>query len=120
MSQRALIGTLLAGAILFAAPAAVSQDKVTASTFTTAQLTERAMRRRAVEAVNWGMPAVNYDLMLQAMIKARGAPEPDRLLVEAARLEEPDAHAQPRHDLSSAVLEHEGRRADRDRDSAGG
>ena len=26
--------------------------------------------RRAIEAVNWGMPAVNFDLMLQAMIGA--------------------------------------------------
>ncbi len=31
-----------------------------------AQLAERALRRRAVEAVIWGMPAVNYELMLRA------------------------------------------------------
>jgi len=29
---------------------------------------ERALQRRAVEAVNWGLPAVNYDLMLQQML----------------------------------------------------
>ncbi len=35
----------------------------------------RTVERRAVEAVIWGMPAVNYDLMLQAMIRdAKGAP----------------------------------------------
>jgi hypothetical protein len=28
----------------------------------------RATERRAVEAVIWGMPAVNYDLMLQEML----------------------------------------------------
>src|SRR6516162_11638688 len=33
----------------------------------TAQLQQRALHRRAVEAVIWGMPAVNYDLMLQEM-----------------------------------------------------
>src|SRR5215470_16968536 len=32
------------------------------------ELARRAMERRAVEAVIWGMPAVNYDLMLQEML----------------------------------------------------
>src|SRR5499426_4789429 len=31
-------------------------------------LKRRAIERRAVEAVIWGMPAVNYDLMLQEML----------------------------------------------------
>jgi hypothetical protein len=31
-------------------------------------LARRAIERRAVEAVIWGMPAVNYDLMLQEML----------------------------------------------------
>ncbi len=36
-------------------------------------LASRAVERRAVEAVVWGMPAVNYDLMLQEMLnKAKG------------------------------------------------
>ena len=39
-----------------------------AQTFTPAQLAERALHRRAVEAAIWGMPAVNYDLMLQEML----------------------------------------------------
>src|ERR1700761_3981001 len=30
---------------------------------------ERMIHRRAVEAVIWGMPAVNYDLMFQAMAR---------------------------------------------------
>jgi len=35
----------------------------------------RVVERRAVEAVIWGMPAVNFDLMLQAMIgSAKGKP----------------------------------------------
>jgi Uncharacterized conserved protein len=39
--------------------------------FTPEQLKRRTIERRAVEAVIWGMPAVNYDLMFQAA--ARGA-----------------------------------------------
>jgi hypothetical protein len=34
---------------------------------------QRAIERRAIEAMNWGMPAVNYDLMFQAMARAGGA-----------------------------------------------
>jgi hypothetical protein len=37
-------------------------------TWTPEQLAERTMERRAVEAAVWGMPAVNYDLMLQEML----------------------------------------------------
>jgi hypothetical protein len=36
--------------------------------FTAGQLADRAIHRRAVEAVIWGMPAVNTDLMLQQML----------------------------------------------------
>jgi len=37
-------------------------------------LTRRAIERRAIEAVIWGMPAVNFDLMLQAFVGTKGAP----------------------------------------------
>jgi hypothetical protein len=40
--------------------------------FTPAQLAERTLHCRAVESVIWGMPAVNFDRMLQAAI-ANGA-----------------------------------------------
>ena len=36
-------------------------------------LAHRTIERRAVEAVIWGMPAVNYDLMFQAGVRAGGA-----------------------------------------------
>ncbi|WP_439594305.1 DUF1254 domain-containing protein, partial [Microbacterium sp.] len=36
------------------------------------ELGQRTVHRRAVEAVVWGMPAVNFDLMLQAALKAGG------------------------------------------------
>ena len=38
------------------------------SAFTPEQLTERTIHRRAVEAVVWGMPTVNYQLMYQEMV----------------------------------------------------
>jgi len=37
--------------------------------FTPVELSERTIHRRAVEAVIWGMAAVNYDLMLHAAIR---------------------------------------------------
>jgi len=39
-----------------------------AQTLTPDQPAQRSIERRAVEAVNWGMSAVNYDLMLQEML----------------------------------------------------
>jgi hypothetical protein len=46
-----------------------SNVKDTAANFEPANITEQIFYQRAVEAVIWGMPAVNYDLMLQAMLK---------------------------------------------------
>lgn len=37
-----------------------------------ADLSERTVHRRAVEAVIWGMPVVNYDLMYQAAVREAG------------------------------------------------
>ena len=34
------------------------------------QLAARTVRRRAIEVVSWGMPAVNFDLMWQAAVRA--------------------------------------------------
>jgi hypothetical protein len=39
-----------------------------------AELAGRALHRRAIEAVIWGMPAVNYELMRRQMLKLGGAP----------------------------------------------
>jgi hypothetical protein len=46
-------------------------DPKTQSTFSPTELAERAIQRRAVEAVIWGMPAVNAELMYQAMADAK-------------------------------------------------
>ncbi|HEY2711865.1 MAG TPA: hypothetical protein VGI60_05065 [Chthoniobacterales bacterium] len=39
------------------------------SNFTPAELTQRTLQRRETEAVLWGMPAVNHNMMLQAMVR---------------------------------------------------
>ena len=44
-------------------------------TFTPEQLQERTLHRRAIEAAIWGIPAVNYEMMSQALVRdAKGAP----------------------------------------------
>ena len=55
----------------------------------------RAIERRAVEAVIWGMPAINLDLLYQAMAQAKGSWN-EIVYQSPARLEEPDADTQPR------------------------
>jgi hypothetical protein len=40
-----------------------------AQEFSPEELNRRTIERRAVEAVIWGMPAVNFDLMYQAMVR---------------------------------------------------
>lgn len=58
--------TVFAFLMLFAAT-------TTAAAFTSEELASRTVERRAVEAVIWGIPAVNYDLMLQEMLtKTKG------------------------------------------------
>jgi hypothetical protein len=42
--------------------------------FTVAELSQRAIERRAIEAVIWGMPAVNYDRMFEASRAAGAGP----------------------------------------------
>jgi len=42
--------------------------------YSAADLARRTIERRAVEAIIWGMPAVNYDLMYQEMHKLGGKP----------------------------------------------
>jgi hypothetical protein len=52
--------------------AVVSAD---AQRFSADEIARRTIERRAIEAVIWGMPAVNLDLMFQAMIdSAKGKP----------------------------------------------
>lgn len=61
--------------ILLALTVAVATTTAHAQATSSDDLARRTIERRAVEAVIWGMPAVNLDLMLQAMIHgARGQP----------------------------------------------
>ncbi|SEC50758.1 Uncharacterized conserved protein [Rhizobiales bacterium GAS188] len=61
--------------VLAALPILCLAGAVQAQDFSAEELTSRTVERRAVEAVIWGMPAVNLDLMLQAMIgSAKGKP----------------------------------------------
>jgi hypothetical protein len=55
--------------LIFAiALAAATSQAAFAQTLTPDQLAQRSIERRAVEAAIWGMPVVNYDLMLQEML----------------------------------------------------
>jgi hypothetical protein len=47
------------------------------------------------------MPAVNAELMFEAIATPRRISTPGRVLVAARHLEESDAHAESRHDLVS-------------------
>src|SRR5688572_23291317 len=58
-----------------AALIALAGTPAPAETLTPEQLVQRSVERRAVEAVIWGMPAVNFDLMLQAMLSSTAARE---------------------------------------------
>jgi hypothetical protein len=55
-------------AIVLVAPSGTNNAQEKTGMFTPAQLAERTLHRRAVEAVIWGMPAVNYERMLQAAL----------------------------------------------------
>ena len=43
-----------------------------AQNYSSEDLVRRTIERRAVEAMNWGMSAVNTDLMLQEMLNKTG------------------------------------------------
>jgi hypothetical protein len=59
-----------------AQPAAATAPGASASAPPSSQdLDRRVLERRAVEAVIWGMPAVNYDLMRQTMLSVTAAKE---------------------------------------------
>lgn len=59
--------TFLAAVLVATFAAAASAQSVSSQ-----DLQKRTMQRRAVEAVIWGMPAVNFDLMAEATKKAGG------------------------------------------------
>lgn len=48
-------------------------EPVTGPPSNPAEIADRAVHRRAIEAVIWGMPAVNFELMRRQMVKVGGA-----------------------------------------------
>ena len=85
-----------------------------AENFSAEELARRTMERRAVEAVVWGMPAVNYDLMVQEMLtKTPG--KVNQMIYWGQPLDwHNHAHAESRHALLHGVPQYQGRRANRD------
>jgi hypothetical protein len=57
-----------------------------ARTFSSEDLARRTVERRAVEAVIWGTPAVNFDVMYQAMVRDAKAGEGSNKIVYWSRL----------------------------------
>jgi hypothetical protein len=56
-------------------------DQTVAQNSSAEELTRRTLQRRAVEAVIWGMPVVNFDLMYQAMIRdAKAGPGSNKIV----------------------------------------
>src|SRR4051812_2844413 len=49
-----------------------AQTKTAAPTFSPTELAERTIHRRAMEAISWGIGAVNFDMMLQALLRDSG------------------------------------------------
>jgi hypothetical protein len=58
-----------------AAALAAAAGPALADSYSPDELAHRAIERRAVEAVIWGMPAVNYDLMREEMLTKTKATE---------------------------------------------
>jgi hypothetical protein len=56
------------------------------STFNSRELADLTVHRRAVEAVIWGTPAVNYDVMYEAMVRDAKAGEGSNKIVYWSRL----------------------------------
>jgi hypothetical protein len=54
--------------------------------FSSGDLARRTIERRGIEAVIWGMPAVNYDVMYQAMVRDAKAGEGSNKIVYWSRL----------------------------------
>jgi hypothetical protein len=67
MMPKVFTTALAIGASLMTSGASLAQS------LTPSQLNERTIERRAIEAANWGMPVVNFDRMVQAMLGAKGA-----------------------------------------------
>jgi hypothetical protein len=66
-----LVGIVLGIWVLLAG--IVAAEAQTRPSSTAQSPSDRVIEHRAVEAVIWGMPAVNFDLLYQGMVQAKGA-----------------------------------------------
>src|SRR6516164_6451234 len=80
---------------------------VQAHDFSADEVKTRTIERRAIEAVIWGMPVVNYELMYQSMVKTGGK---YNQVVYWSRLpdwNDPDAHAKHGQGVPSPLHQYE-------------
>jgi hypothetical protein len=87
--SRSSITALVIGALLCLCACQEKQPEPkpqTTSSFTSTDLANRTLHRRAVEAVIWGTPAVNFDRMYQAMVHNAKAGEGSNKIVYWSRL----------------------------------
>ena len=75
-----LVALCFAGLLLSCGKAAAPDDSAPAAPLNVEaklspdKLAERTLHRRAIEAVSWGMPVVNFDRMYQAFVAMKGGP----------------------------------------------
>ena len=67
-------------------PLETAKPATTVENFSADDLAQRTIQRRAIEAVIWGMPAVNFDRMYQAMVHDAKAGEGSNKIVYWSRL----------------------------------
>ena len=79
------INELAVGINSYVAAVRIGDENKTPSSYDSADLAERAIQRRAIEAAIWGMPTVNYHLMYQEMVnKVKGGFNQVLILVSTA------------------------------------
>jgi hypothetical protein len=64
----------------------VAAESANVQTFSSDSLARRTIERRAVEAVIWGTPAVNFDVMYQAMVRDAKSGDGSNKIVYWSRL----------------------------------
>ena len=65
---------------------ASTKNEKTGTALTSSELATRTLHRRAIEAVIWGTPAVNFDLMYQAMVRDAKSGDDSNKIVYWSRL----------------------------------
>jgi hypothetical protein len=88
------LGIMKMKCILYSLGIVLTASAAEQQSFSAEELSRRTLERRAVEAVIWGMPAVNTDLMLQEMLtKTKGKVNQFIYWGWPDGLAQPDAHA---------------------------